>query len=205
MNEAVSAAAPGSAAAHQFERLVHIAGLAKTFFSTDQHFTALDGVDLDLAPDDFFCLLGPSGCGKTTVLNILAGFEEPTDGTVEFEGERVAGPSRDRGVVFQADNSLYEWLTARQNVEFGQRLGGASAAERTRVSNEFLSLVGLADQGHKYPHELSGRDAPAGAARAGAREPPADARHGRALRRPRCPEPPRAPGRGFAASGRSTR
>ena len=156
MNEAVSAAAPGSAAAHQFERLVHIAGLAKTFFSTDQHFTALDGVDLDLAPDDFFCLLGPSGCGKTTVLNILAGFEEPTDGTVEFEGEPVGGPSRDRGVVFQADNSLYEWLTARQNVEFGQRLGGASAAERTRVSDEFLSLVGLADQGHKYPHELSG-------------------------------------------------
>ena len=89
MNEAVSVAARESTAA-QFDRLVHIGGLAKTFFSPDQHFTALDGVDLDLAPDDFFCLLGPSGCGKTTVLNILAGFEEPTDGTVEFEGERVA-------------------------------------------------------------------------------------------------------------------
>ena len=155
MNEAVSVAARGSAAA-QFDRLVHIGGLAKTFFSTDQHFTALDGVDLDLAPDDFFCLLGPSGCGKTTVLNILAGFEEPTDGTVEFEGARVAGPSRDRGVVFQADNSLYEWLTAAQNVEFGLRLSGASAAERARATGEFLELVGLADQGHKYPHELSG-------------------------------------------------
>ena len=155
MSEAVAGAAPGSAAA-RFERLVHIAGLAKTFFSADQHFTALDGVDLDLDSDDFFCLLGPSGCGKTTVLNILAGFEEPTDGTVEFEGGRVAGPSRDRGVVFQADNSLYEWLTARQNVEFGLRIGGASAEERARVAGEFLELVGLGDQGHKYPHELSG-------------------------------------------------
>ena len=157
MSEAASvpAAAPESPAAG-LERLVHIAGLAKTFFSTDQHFTALDGVDLDLASDDFFCLLGPSGCGKTTVLNILAGFEEPTDGTVEFEGGRVAGPSRDRGVVFQADNSLYEWLTARQNVEFGLRIGGAGAEERDRTAGEFLELVGLGDQGHKYPHELSG-------------------------------------------------
>ena len=156
MSEAAAVASAPAGAGAGFERLVHVAGLAKTFFSADQHFTALDGVDLDLASDDFFCLLGPSGCGKTTVLNILAGFEEPTDGTVEFEGERVAGPARDRGVVFQADNSLYEWLTARQNVEFGLRIGGAGAEERDRTAGEFLELVGLGDQGHKYPHELSG-------------------------------------------------
>jgi ABC-type nitrate/sulfonate/bicarbonate transport system ATPase subunit/ABC-type nitrate/sulfonate/bicarbonate transport system permease component len=135
---------------------IRLRNLAKTFVGDGQQFTAIEGVDLEIQADDFFCLLGPSGCGKTTILNILAGFEAPTDGSAEFDGNSVNGPSRDRGVVFQADNSLYDWLSARQNVEFGLRLAGADQARRNRVADEFLALVGLADQGHKYPHELSG-------------------------------------------------
>ena len=135
---------------------VRLRNLAKTFVGDGQQFTAIEGVDFDIGQDDFFCLLGPSGCGKTTILNILAGFEAATDGSAEFDGTKVSGPSRDRGVVFQADNSLYDWLTARQNVEFGLRLAGADQTERDRVTDEYLRLVGLADQGHKFPHELSG-------------------------------------------------
>jgi len=73
---------------------------------------------------EFFCLVGTSGCGKTTVLNLVAGFEAPTRGVIEFEGRAIGSPSRDRGVVFQGDDSLYEWLTALENVEFGLRMRG---------------------------------------------------------------------------------
>ena len=135
---------------------VQLNDLVKTFVGDGQQYTAVEGINLDLNQDDFFCLLGPSGCGKTTILNILAGFESATDGKVLISGSDIKGPSRDRGVVFQADNSLYDWLSARQNVEFGLRLEGAKKQEREDTATEYLSLVGLADQGHKYPYELSG-------------------------------------------------
>ena len=113
---------------------VRLRQLGKTFVGDDQNFTAVEAVDLDIGRDDFFCLLGPSGCGKTTILNILAGFEQATEGAAEFQGAEVREPSRDRGVVFQADNSLYDWLTARQNVEFGLRLAGMDQKEKWRSS-----------------------------------------------------------------------
>lgn len=138
------------------EPRVRLRQLGKTFVGDDQNFTAVEAVDLDIGRDDFFCLLGPSGCGKTTILNILAGFEQATEGAAEFQGAEVSKPSRDRGVVFQADNSLYDWLTARQNVEFGLRLAGMDQKEKDQIVDEHLALVGLADQGKKFPHELSG-------------------------------------------------
>ena len=136
--------------------LVEITGLEKAFVTDDREYTAISGIDLSIGPDDFFCLLGPSGCGKTTVLNILAGFERPTGGTVRFEGQAVEGPASDRAVVFQADNSLYDWLTARENIEFGLRVRGIAAEERARAADEYLALVGLAGQGDKFPRQLSG-------------------------------------------------
>src|SRR5262249_53291102 len=81
---------------------------------------------LELEKGEFFCLLGPSGCGKTTVLSMAAGFERPTEGEILLEGRPVSGPSRDRGVVFQGDDSLYPWLTALDNVAFGPKLAGQS-------------------------------------------------------------------------------
>ena len=73
---------------------------------------AVDDVSLDVQPGEFVTLLGPSGCGKTTVLKLLAGFEAPTAGQILMDGRPVTGASRDRGVVFQGDESLYGWLTA---------------------------------------------------------------------------------------------
>ena len=117
---------------------------------------AVDRFALDIEAGEFFCLLGPSGCGKTTVLKMLAGFEAPTSGEILMEGRPVTGASRDRGVVFQGDDSLYGWLTAVENVEFGLRMRGIAKAERRQRALRFLDLVGLHGQQRKYPAELSG-------------------------------------------------
>jgi NitT/TauT family transport system ATP-binding protein len=113
-------------------------------------------VSLDIEAGEFFCLLGPSGCGKTTILKMLAGFEEPTAGQILMDGRPIKGASRDRGVVFQGDDSLYGWLTAVENVEFGLRMRGVARAERRERAMRYLEMVGLRGQQQKYPAELSG-------------------------------------------------
>ena len=117
---------------------------------------AVEHFILDIEAGEFFCLLGPSGCGKTTILKMLAGFENPTSGEILMEGRPVTGASRDRGVVFQGDDSLFGWLTAIENVEFGLRMGGVAKRERRERAMRYLELVGLKGQQQKYPAELSG-------------------------------------------------
>ena len=119
-------------------------------------YVAVEHFSLDIAAGEFFCLLGPSGCGKTTVLKLLAGFEGPTAGDILMDGRPVTGASRDRGVVFQGDDSLYGWLTAVENVEFGLRMRGVARGERRERARRYLALVGLEGQEQKYPAELSG-------------------------------------------------
>jgi NitT/TauT family transport system ATP-binding protein len=119
-------------------------------------YVAVEHFSVDIEAGEFFCLLGPSGCGKTTVLKMLAGFEAPTAGEILMEGRPVTGASRDRGVVFQGDDSLYGWLTAVENVEFGLRMRGMARAERRERAMRYLELVGLTGQHAKYPAELSG-------------------------------------------------
>src|SRR5262245_34087837 len=119
-------------------------------------YVAVEHFSVAIEAGEFFCLLGPSGCGKTTVLKMLAGFEPPSAGQILMEGQPVTGPSRDRGVVFQGDDSLYGWLTAVENVEFGLRMQRIARAERRERAMRFLELVGLKGQQHKYPAELSG-------------------------------------------------
>jgi NitT/TauT family transport system ATP-binding protein len=119
-------------------------------------YVAVEHFTVEIEAGEFFCLLGPSGCGKTTVLKMLAGFEHPSAGQILMEGRPVMGASRDRGVVFQGDDSLYGWLSAIENVEFGLRMRGIARAERRERAMRFLDLVGLTGQQHKYPAELSG-------------------------------------------------
>ena len=116
----------------------------------------LRGLSLEIERGEFFCLLGPSGCGKTTVLNLVAGFEQPTTGVVSVDGRPVTAPGVERTVVFQGDDSLYTWLTAVENVEFGLRLAGVEARSRRATALRYLELVGLQGQGQKYPSQLSG-------------------------------------------------
>src|SRR5687768_98013 len=137
--------------------LVSLRDVQKTYRSLQgADYVAVEHFSVEIAAGEFFCLLGPSGCGKTTVLKMLAGFESPTAGEILMDGRRVTGASRDRGVVFQGDDSLYGWLTAVENVEFGLRMGGMARAERRRRAMRYLDLVGLTGQERKYPAELSG-------------------------------------------------
>jgi len=116
----------------------------------------LKGLSLEIERGELFCLLGPSGCGKTTVLNLLAGFEQPAGGAIQVDGRPVTAPGVERTVVFQGDDSLYTWLTAVENVEFGLRLAGVAPERRRATAERYLDLVGLRGQGHKYPSQLSG-------------------------------------------------
>jgi NitT/TauT family transport system ATP-binding protein len=113
---------------------------------------ALDGVDFEIAEKEFVTVIGTSGCGKSTMLSTIAGLEEETDGVVLVDDEYVAGPGRDRGVVFQS-YTLFPWLTAQKNVEFALR---GSGKERAEVAREHLDLVGLERFAGSYPSQLSG-------------------------------------------------
>jgi NitT/TauT family transport system ATP-binding protein len=119
-------------------------------------YVALKGVNLSIAPGEFFCLLGPSGCGKSTVLRMVAGFQPPSSGEILVRGAPVKGPGIDRAVVFQGEAALFNWLTTEENVGFGPRMRGVPEEERRTLVAENLRLVGLAGFAHHHPNQLSG-------------------------------------------------
>jgi NitT/TauT family transport system ATP-binding protein len=135
--------------------LITCVDLGHVYDSERGRTTALGNVSLTIDRGEFVCVLGPSGCGKTTLLNILAGFVVPSQGDIKVNGGAIEGPSAERGVVFQ-DYSLFPWLTAQANVEFGLRMAGQAARERAEIARDLLRLVGLPEAGAKYPFELSG-------------------------------------------------
>lgn len=118
-------------------------------------FVALQGVDLDVSEGEFLCLLGPSGCGKTTLLNAIAGFVHPSEGTLAVDGHALAGPGPDRGMVFQ-EYGLFPWFTVAENVQYGPRLKGVRGADLHRISDHYLELVHLRQFADRYPNQLSG-------------------------------------------------
>ncbi|QKW09066.1 ABC transporter ATP-binding protein [Streptomyces sp. NA04227] len=118
-------------------------------------FTALEGIDLSIAPGEFVALVGPSGCGKSTLLDLLGGLTRPTEGRILLDGVPVTGPGLDRGIVFQ-QYALLPWRTARGNVEFGLEATGVPRRQRAARAREFLNLVGLSGFEDRHPHELSG-------------------------------------------------
>ena len=137
--------------------LVELTQVSKVYRSlTGGDYVAVRDFSLDIRTGEFFCLLGTSGCGKTTVLNMVAGFEAVSSGNLRLGGKPIAGPAADRGVVFQGDDSLYGWLSAQGNVEFGLRMRGIARREREEKARHYLELVGLKGQEHKHPSELSG-------------------------------------------------
>ena len=117
----------------------------------------VDGVSLDIANGEFVSIIGPSGCGKTTLMNVVGGFVEPSEGAVLLDGKTVAGPGPDRGVIFQ-EYGIFPWLTVRGNIEFGLKLRASrvGAREREEICARYMALMGLTDFADHFPKHLSG-------------------------------------------------
>ena len=132
-----------------------VEGLAKTYPGASE--PVFDGVNFDIAQGEFVCIIGHSGCGKTTILNVLAGLESASTGHVFMDRREVAGPSLERGVVFQG-HALMPWLTVRKNIAFAVRSKWLewSKAQVDEHVGKYVQLVGLASAIDKKPSALSG-------------------------------------------------
>lgn len=134
---------------------IQVEGVVHRYERDGKSVTALQDLSLSIHEGEFVSIVGPSGCGKTTLLYAVAGFLRPSEGRILVDGRPVLGPGPDRGVVFQSF-ALFNWLTVRENVEFGLRMRSASLAERASRSDELLAMVGLTRFAERYPYELSG-------------------------------------------------
>lgn len=141
------------------QHFLQVQGLAKRFGKQkeDRAFTVFENVNFNIDKGEFVCIIGHSGCGKSTIMNILAGLDSPTDGVVIMDGKEVAGPSLDRGVVFQ-NYSLLPWMSALDNIIFGvrSRWPDWSKAKILAHSRDYLEMVGLSDVANRKPAQLSG-------------------------------------------------
>ncbi|MFI6999819.1 ABC transporter ATP-binding protein [Nocardia sp. NPDC050175] len=134
-----------------------LTGVHKQFAirGSNEKFTAIEDISLELREGEFLVLVGPSGSGKSTLLDLLGGLSKPTSGEILLDGKPITGPGLDRGVVFQ-QYALLPWRTARSNIEFGLEAKGLRRRARREIAEHYLELVGLTGFGDRYPHELSG-------------------------------------------------
>jgi NitT/TauT family transport system ATP-binding protein len=139
------------------EKLLAVENVNLEYRTRERIVRATHDVSFDVYGGDRFVLLGPSGCGKSTLLKAVAGFIQPTSGTISLDGQVVRGPGADRIVVFQEFDQLPPWKTVLQNIEFplrvAKKLPRAEAKERAL---HYLEKVGLAAFANAYPHTLSG-------------------------------------------------
>jgi NitT/TauT family transport system ATP-binding protein len=117
--------------------------------------SALEDVDLAVAEREIVAVIGPSGCGKTTLLNLVAGFERPTAGTIRVGGRPLGPPGPDRSVIFQSP-ALFGWLTVEENVVFGPRHRGEARGDYLPRARDLIRAVGLEGWEGHYPYQLSG-------------------------------------------------
>ena len=135
---------------------LRLEGVGKTFrVPRGEDIEAIKDVSFSAPENEVCVLLGPSGCGKSTVLRMVAGLEVPTAGELFLDGHPIAGPDRERGMVFQAYTS-FDWLTVQANVEYGMRLNGVPRRERRERAEHYIELVGLSRFRNAYPRQLSG-------------------------------------------------
>jgi nitrate/nitrite transport system ATP-binding protein len=134
---------------------LQVEGLAKTYGGSAE--PVFDGVNFTMRRGEFTCIIGHSGCGKTTILNVLAGLEQASAGHVLMDRRQIAGPSLERGVVFQG-HALMPWLTVRGNIGFAVRSKwpGWNAAQVNAQVERYVEMVGLAGAIDKKPSQLSG-------------------------------------------------
>jgi NitT/TauT family transport system ATP-binding protein len=139
------------------ERLLAVENVNLEYRTRERIVRATHDVSFDVYGGDRFVLLGPSGCGKSTLLKAVAGFIQPTSGSISLDGQTVRGPGADRIVVFQEFDQLPPWKTVLQNVAFPLRVAKKlSRAEANERALHYLEKVGLAPFANAYPHTLSG-------------------------------------------------
>src|SRR5213075_516134 len=139
-------------------KFISIEGIAKRFPAAGGGITTVfDDLWLPMQRGDFTCIIGHSGCGKTTVLNILAGLDEPSEGAVIVDNQAIEGPSLDRAVIFQS-HALLPWLSVKGNVAYAvsSKWRRWRRTEIDRHAQKFIDLVGLTGAERKRPAELSG-------------------------------------------------
>jgi len=135
---------------------IELAGVVKSYDGSATR--AVDGVNLKIPDGAYVCFLGPSGCGKTTILRMIAGHEDPTDGEILIGGENVVGlppVERKTAMMFQS-YALFPHLNVRDNIAFALRVRGMSAAERRRAADEMIEKVRLTELADRLPGQLSG-------------------------------------------------
>ncbi len=132
-----------------------VSELNKVFSARQGDVTALKDVSFSVRESEFAVIVGPSGCGKSTLINIVGGLEEKTSGSVMISGHEISGPGADRGMVFQS-YSLFPWLTVQKNVEFGLKMKGVPAKERSETALSYIDMVGLNAFKDALPDQLSG-------------------------------------------------
>jgi len=135
-------------------RSIRVEHVSHWFESNEGRVLAVDDVSLEIPRGQFISVVGPSGCGKTTVMNMIAGLIQPTEGRVTIDGKPCQGTNRHIGYMFARDG-LMPWRTAQKNVEFGLELRGVGRRERHERSAELLSTVGLDGFGRHFPKQLS--------------------------------------------------
>jgi NitT/TauT family transport system ATP-binding protein len=135
---------------------VDVANVSKVYVSMKgEPLLALLDVNFQVEKNEFFSIVGPSGCGKTTLLNLLAGFEQPTRGELRVGGQLITAPGWERAVVFQ-EYALFPWYTVAQNIRYGLQRKRVAEAEQRRLVDHYVGLVGLRGFESRYPRELSG-------------------------------------------------
>lgn len=143
--------------ANSTDNFLVVEGASKVYPTPKGEYVVLQDVNLTVREGEFVCVIGHSGCGKTTLLNMVAGFSQPTDGVVTLHGKRITEPGPDRMVVFQG-YALLPWLTAYENIYLAVDSvhPNKSEAEKKQIVREHLAMVGLSEAAHKQPGQLSG-------------------------------------------------
>jgi len=138
--------------------VIELHNVTKAYYTTRKRKEArvvLDDVSFEINDCEFVCLVGPSGCGKTTILNMIAGFEQPTLGELLFKDEKIISPSPERGVVFQ-EYSLFPWMNVIDNIKFALECKGVPDREKEDIAMDVLRTVGLESSANQRPNLLSG-------------------------------------------------
>lgn len=129
--------------------------LSQVFRHGNTERVVLNNIHLSIHKREFICVIGPSGCGKSTLSRVVAGLDDFHSGEVLVEGEKIQGPSSERGMVFQG-YTLFPWKTVKENVMFGPLMKGVSPTRAEEMAREWINIIGLEKYENQFPHELSG-------------------------------------------------